>query len=174
MQISLHQLNQAKDGLLFVEDTIHLTLDEEVSGLEQLAPVDVKARVEMVDPHFFVAKGELSTTAVFSCAKCLSEFKQEIKASFEEHFTDDPHRAVESEEQEIHLADENKLDLTPFIREALLLQFPYIPVCREDCKGLCPECGKTGTPNRAGAGLKKSTPGLRFWGTGFKMMRNSI
>ena len=79
----------------------------------------------------------------------MSEFKQEIKASFEEHFTDDPHRAVESEEQEIHLADENKLDLTPFIREALLLQFPYIPVCREDCKGCVRNAEKTGIPNRA-------------------------
>ncbi|MBH8582750.1 DUF177 domain-containing protein [Thermoactinomyces sp. CICC 10735] len=168
MQIFLHQLNQAKDGLLFVEDTIHLTLDEEVSGLEQLAPVDVKARVEMVDPHFFVAKGELSTTAVFSCAKCLSEFKQEIKASFEEHFTDDPHRAVESEEQEIHLADENKLDLTPFIREALLLQFPYIPVCREDCKGLCPECGKNRNTESCRCRVEKIDPRLAVLGDWFQ------
>ena len=41
-------------GCCLYEDTITLTLAEEVSGLEQLAPVDVKARVEMVDPHFIV------------------------------------------------------------------------------------------------------------------------
>ena len=160
MQISLHKLNQEKDGLLFTEDTIHFKLAEEVSGLEQLAPVDVKARVEMVDPHFIVAKGEFKTTATFSCAKCLSEYEQEIEATFEEHFTDDPHRAVESEEQEIHLTDENKLDLTPFIREALLLQLPYIPVCQEDCKGLCPVCGKNRNTESCGCRVEKIDPRL--------------
>ena len=31
--------------------------------------------------------------------------------------------------------------MTPYIREAVLLELPYAPVCREDCKGLCPVCG---------------------------------
>jgi uncharacterized protein len=66
---------------------------------------------------------------------------QPIQASWIEHFTDEAHRAVETEEQEIHLIKGSVLDLTPYIREAVLLQVPYIPVCREDCQGLCPKCG---------------------------------
>jgi uncharacterized protein len=35
-----------------------------------------------------------------------------------------------------------ELDLAPAIREQILLSLPVAPLCREDCKGLCPRCGK--------------------------------
>jgi uncharacterized protein len=45
------------------------------------------------------------------------------------------------------LADEEsyqgkELDLTPAVREQILLSVPPSPLCREECKGLCPACGK--------------------------------
>jgi uncharacterized protein len=38
------------------------------------------------------------------------------------------------------LAHDN-VDLEPVVREAVMLELPIAPVCREDCKGLCPTCG---------------------------------
>ncbi len=35
-----------------------------------------------------------------------------------------------------------EIDLKPAVREQILLQIPGSPLCREDCKGLCPRCGK--------------------------------
>ncbi|MGA8943559.1 MAG: DUF177 domain-containing protein [Thermoactinomyces sp.] len=142
MQISLHKLKQANDGLLSEHETICLDLVGEVPELTELGPAHVTARLELIDPDLFVVKARIKAQAKFSCAKCLTEFRQDLETALQEYFTDDPNRAVESEEQEIHLVHENKLDLTPFVREALLLQIPSIPVCREDCKGLCPVCGR--------------------------------
>jgi len=44
--------------------------------------------------------------------------------------------------------DGEKIDLEPLFREQFVLAIPYAPLCREDCKGLCPQCGidrNTGT-----------------------------
>ena len=55
---------------------------------------------------------------------------EEMEASF------DPRTA----DEEVYEGKE--IDLSPAIREQILLSAPASPVCREDCKGLCPECGK--------------------------------
>ena len=61
------------------------------------------------------------------------------------------HQAKRGEEMEAsfdpQLADEElyegkEIDLSPAIREQILLSVPPPPLCREDCKGLCPSCGK--------------------------------
>jgi uncharacterized protein len=39
------------------------------------------------------------------------------------------------------LSDDDIVDLEPLIRDALLLELPAVPLCRPDCKGLCPSCG---------------------------------
>jgi uncharacterized protein len=161
MQISLHKLNQAKDGQLDLHETVTLdALPGEVPGLVLLEPVQVNARVSLLDPHLIEAETEQSTQATFSCSKCLSEFVLPIRVNWKEYFTDEAHRAVESEEQEIHLIDGNVLDLDPFIREAVLLQFPYIPVCREDCKGLCPKCGINKNVETCSCQIEKIDPRL--------------
>lgn len=160
MQISLHKLKQANDGLLSEHETSHLDLVGEVPELTELGPVHVKARAELIDPDLIVVEAVIKAVAKFSCVKCLTEFRQDLEAALQEYFTDEPHRAVESEEQEIHLVHENKLDLTPFVREALLLQFPSIPVCREDCKGLCPVCGKNRNTDPCNCQVKSVDPRL--------------
>ena len=40
------------------------------------------------------------------------------------------------------LPDNGYMDLGELIREYLVMEVPYSPVCKEDCKGLCPVCGK--------------------------------
>ena len=37
--------------------------------------------------------------------------------------------------------DGEKIDLEPLFREQFVLAIPFAPLCREDCKGLCPQCG---------------------------------
>ena len=35
----------------------------------------------------------------------------------------------------------DQLDLAPMVREVIVLDAPMSPLCRDDCQGLCPECG---------------------------------
>ncbi|MBA4602417.1 YceD family protein [Thermoactinomyces mirandus] len=160
MQISLHKLKQANDGLLLEHETIQFDLVGEVPELTDLGPVHVKARAELIDPDLFVVNAAIRAQAKFLCVKCLTEFRQVLEAALQEYFTDEPYRAVDSEEQEIHLVHENKLDLTPFVREALLLQFPSAPICRENCRGLCPVCGKNRNTDPCHCQVKSVDPRL--------------
>lgn len=55
---------------------------------------------------------------------------------------------VREEDLDVFAYDGEKIDLEPLLREQFVLAVPYAPLCKEDCKGLCPQCGidrNTGT-----------------------------
>lgn len=142
MHISLPKLRKAKDGLIKLEEKIPMdSLIDEVPGLASIEPVHVEAQIMLLNPHMIEARVKQSTRVTLSCSRCLSEYGSPVSSEWTEWFTDEEDRAIESEEQEIHYISGTELDLNPYIREAILLQLPYVPVCRPDCKGLCPKCG---------------------------------
>ena len=52
-----------------------------------------------------------------------------------------PRAAEQDPDEPLPEIVEDKLDLEPAIRDALVLEMPSIPLCRDDCEGLCAECG---------------------------------
>jgi uncharacterized protein len=54
-----------------------------------------------------------------------------------------PHRATEetTDEDEIPRLIDDRIDLEPVVRDAVVLALPQVPLCSPDCAGLCPECG---------------------------------
>jgi uncharacterized protein len=87
--------------------------------------------------------GTCSFTAQFICSRCLGHFTKSFLEPFNEFFARD--RANEKEDDgdqdEIHWVEENPFDLVPYCKEVIFLALPYIPICDEECKGLCPSCG---------------------------------
>jgi uncharacterized protein len=83
-----------------------------------------------------------------SCSRCLSQFRQPLKIKFNEEFfpTLDAETGEElpsPEEASSFTIDEyHTLDLTEAIRQYFLLAVPMKPLCRKECAGLCPTCGK--------------------------------
>ncbi len=76
-----------------------------------------------------LVRGKVRCAVVFRCSRCAVEFTKEV----------DENPYVRSYE----LLDETEsVDLTPDMREATLLAFPAYPVCKSECLGLCPKCGK--------------------------------
>ena len=72
--------------------------------------------------------GTLRTPATLRCSRCLVAFEQPLTVSnFVFH-------------QELHAED--FVDLTPSIREDIILELPQRALCQEECRGLCPHCGK--------------------------------
>ena len=122
-------------------------------GLE-LARVPVGTDVHLDVKFEAVTEGVLvtgSATAPLAgeCARCLTPLATAMAASFRELYlyTRDRHdkhdRFDENEEQddeELYL-DGDLLDLEPVLRDAVVLALPMSPLCREDCPGLCVECG---------------------------------
>jgi len=76
-----------------------------------------------------VVKGRLGVEVSFRCRKCGKSFTSEVE---EPRF-----------ERVLEVPDTNtSVDLTPEMREAMILAFPNYPECRSGCLGLCPQCGK--------------------------------
>lgn len=93
--------------------------------------------------------GQLETVVRLECVRCLSEFDRPIQVEIEEEFrpTIDIVTGLrveqEPDQDEATLIDEQHiLDLAEVIRQAVWLEIPASPICRPDCKGLCPQCGQ--------------------------------
>ena len=93
---------------------------------------------------FFEGGLHASTTAI--CARCAEEFAAPSDRDF--RFVLAPkavgfgeEKDLRDEDLEFALYDGDQIDLSPLIREQFLLALPTRPLCKEDCRGLCPKCG---------------------------------
>ena len=82
---------------------------------------------------------EASATTELECGRCLDPFMQELHTEFEEIFTFYNHPLSEDE---AIIPEDGNIDFEPILREYLLLEIPYTPICRPDCQGLCYICGQ--------------------------------
>lgn len=82
-----------------------------------------------------LASGTVRATWVGECRRCLNEARGPVAGEFRELFEEDP------TEGESYPLRHEQVDLEPLAREVVLLELPQAPLCRDDCRGLCPRCG---------------------------------
>lgn len=97
-------------------------------------PVEVDATLERISEGI-VVRGTVRTHWRAQCSRCLADVGGDIDSHVDELF--EPHPL----EGETYLLDVDVIDLEPLVRDALLLELPAKPVCKDDCAGLCPTCG---------------------------------
>ncbi len=91
-------------------------------------------------------RGRLGAVARLECVRCLGAFDLPIQVPLEVYAermgtgSRDEEKALERDHY-MKFHDGRRLDLGEEAREALLLEVPMTPRCREDCRGLCPRCG---------------------------------
>jgi uncharacterized protein len=90
-------------------------------------------------PQGLYAAGALRATVDHQCGRCLIEYQQPVTARVGELYHYPPETAPP---EALTVSDDAHLDLSPVLREDFLLSVPMHAVCRPDCKGLCPQCGK--------------------------------
>lgn len=98
------------------------------------AEVEIDVVLEPARPGV-LASGTVTTAWEGQCRRCLSRAGGELRADLRELFEErgDPETTYRLAGQE--------LDLEPMARDAVLLELPLAPLCRPDCRGLCPICG---------------------------------
>ncbi len=123
----------------------------EVIGTDVIAipagrQVEVEVRMESV-VEGVLATGSVRTTASGVCVRCLEELDVDVDVSFQELFAY-PDRAAhhqqvaaDEEQDEQRTLDQDLMDLEDVLRDAVVTTLPFQPVCRDDCPGLCSECG---------------------------------
>lgn len=115
--------------------------------LLSLDPVRFEGRLSRTDLGFLL-EGTLTFSGTVACARCLNEVP--VGRSVRVTWTFAPAHERPAREEEVELLpsdldivwyDELSFPFEPFIEEQLQLELPAKPLCREDCKGLCPACG---------------------------------
>jgi uncharacterized protein len=91
-----------------------------------------------------VTEGVLVTAKVVApvtgeCARCLEPVTQTIEVSCRELFSYE--QGAGHTDEDGYALDGDLFDLEPVLRDALVLALPLAPLCRQDCPGLCAECG---------------------------------
>jgi uncharacterized protein len=112
----------------------------EVIGVPEGTDLELKLRLEAVMEGVLV-NGSVSGTAVGECIRCLEEVRLPLETSFAELFSYPENRVVEDQDEDVRIVEEDLINLEPALRDAVVLALPFQPVCREDCPGLCSECG---------------------------------
>jgi uncharacterized protein len=91
--------------------------------------------------------GRVAATLECNCSRCVELFTVPVNAAFDEMFLPfDANAAGRSEEvreddMAVAFYKDDVIDLGELMREQFYLALPMKPLCRDDCKGLCPICG---------------------------------
>ncbi|MDR1825704.1 MAG: YceD family protein [Bifidobacteriaceae bacterium] len=119
-------------------------LGTEVIGIPEGAAVELELLLESVLEGVLVT-GTASGTARGECVRCLDEVTLPLAVTFQELHVY-PERVLAAEESGDDTSDEpvvvdDAINLESAVRDAVVLALPFQPLCRDDCPGLCPECG---------------------------------
>jgi len=140
----------------------------EVSEIVNVADGEsmVKGEIELVrTDRGILAKGRLHAEVEVTCSRCLSLFSCPLTLDIEEEYfpiTDVVSGAslpLPEEPGSFTIDEHHVIDLTEVIRQYALLAVPMKPLCREDCAGLCLDCGHN--LNQGPCGCSSSEPDPR-------------
>jgi len=144
MFLNLRQIKTAHERFEKVYEPGAFGADQD--GFTVAAPVTLTFDVYK-DKDQFRLVGRVQTTLELPCSRCLEPFTWSVDPAFDlryqPHATNTGEGEIEVEEDDLTTAfyERNTIDLGHLMREQMYLALPMKPLCREDCRGLCPACG---------------------------------
>lgn len=144
MNLDLTQFRQPETDIVRQFDPEEF--EGRTSQFRVVAPVDLKITVHK-DQGRYRLVGRLTTVLEQSCGRCLEAFRESVDATFDIRYlpvTDnagEPEREVEEDDLSDAFYRDEVIDLRQLMEEQFYLALPMKPLCRPDCKGLCPNCG---------------------------------
>jgi len=138
LQVDIRDLRRgpvATEGALDPGDPVFEGL-----GIGLIGPVQVGGTLESAGHGGYFWHGTFAGEVRSACRRCLEEFVTPVDRAVEVIFSADPDL---QEDPSVYPLTEPlaHVDLRPALREELALAVDAFPLCREDCRGLCPRCG---------------------------------
>ena len=131
-------------------DFAHVYQPDELNPVDErvrlTAPAAVTGKVRLSGNEVFV-NGHVDTRAQVECDRCLQPVEAPVSADFTlDYITGSEYESSEvaeltEAEMSVAVFDGEGLDVDEIVKEQILLAVPTRMLCREDCKGICPECG---------------------------------
>jgi uncharacterized protein len=144
MQVNVAQLLKGNIGSVRDYDVDEVI---DVTGSGNGSPVKGKLSFTRTDRSILV-KGLVDSEVELTCSRCLNQFNCPLKLNIEEEYfpTTDVNSGASlpasGDPDHFTIDERHVLDLTEALRQCALLAIPMKPLCREDCAGLCPTCGR--------------------------------
>ena len=105
----------------------------DIPSVQMRYPVDINGEITLTGLHSAYIEGEITFTLYGECTRCLKQTECTLTAEFAEQ--------IEAGDDEGYPLVNDKVDLAKIVEDAILINMPVNLLCREDCKGICPDCG---------------------------------
>ena len=113
-------------------------LGGELIGVPVGTDIDLDLRLESVMEGVLVS-GTATAPLSGECGRCLEPVSDTLTVDLQELYA---YADSDDQDEDVSLLSGDLLDLEPALRDAVVLALPLTPLCREDCAGLCVECGE--------------------------------
>ncbi|MET0453494.1 MAG: DUF177 domain-containing protein [Mycobacterium sp.] len=145
--LDVSELGRKPGSMVTLHETVPspARIGVELLAIAKGAPITLDLRLESVSDGVLVS-GTASAPTEGECARCLTPVTDHVDIDLAEFFAyPDSEIEAEAEEDEVgHVvydAAGDTVDIEQQIIDAVGLALPFSPLCRDDCPGLCPECG---------------------------------
>ncbi|HEX5741931.1 MAG TPA: YceD family protein [Pilimelia sp.] len=116
-------------------------LGVEMIGVPEGAELTLDLRLESVSEGVLVT-GRVTGPLAGECGRCLRDIRDHLEVNVQELYAyADSVTESTTDEDEVGRVRNDLIDLEPALRDAVVLTLPTNPLCRADCRGLCPDCG---------------------------------
>jgi uncharacterized protein len=111
-----------------------------------VTPVELEIDLHKDKARFRIV-GTVRAELELPCSRCLEPFRLPVDAAMDVRYlpaselSSEDEQEISEEDVEISYYRDDQIDLTELLREQFYLALPMKPLCREDCRGLCPHCG---------------------------------
>ena len=141
LAVNAHELLREAGSSRTVEVDVPLT---ELGIDDPRLDGDVAVTVDLVSTlDRILARGTFAVAQRDACSRCLAPIEHRLTTTASEQYR--PDTPTDDHDDDAFLdsfpIEHGQLDLTPMVRETVLLGIPDAPLCRPDCRGLCPVCG---------------------------------
>ena len=137
--LDTHELGRRAGAMKVVRASVEAPADLGISviGVPLGSPIELDLRLESVVEGVLV-RGSATVEVRGECVRCLGEISDELEVDIQELYV---YPGVEPDDDLASRLEGDLIDLEPLLRDEVVVDLPFQPLCRDDCLGLCVECG---------------------------------
>ena len=137
--LDTHELGRRAGAMKVVRASVEAPADLGISvvGVPLGSLIELDLRLESVVEGVLVS-GSATVEVRGECVRCLGEISDDLEVDIQELYV---YPGVEPDDDLASRVEGDLVDLEPLLRDEVVLDLPFQPLCRDDCLGLCVECG---------------------------------
>jgi DUF177 domain-containing protein len=137
--LETHELGRRAGAMKVVRTSVEAPADLGIGviGVPLGSPVELDLRLESVVEGVLVS-GSATVVVRGECVRCLGDVSDELEVAIQELYV---YPGVEPDDDLASRLEGEFIDLEPLLRDEVVLALPFQPLCRDECSGLCVECG---------------------------------